>query len=796
VNDPQLTPNNQACANVAPGATCVLNGSYTVTQADVDAGSFTNTATVTDDDVCPAAGAGVCTDGVTTSIPQTPAINIVKSPATQLVAVGGTANFTMTVTNTGNITLTGVVVTDAQCTTGPTFTGGDTNTDNQLQLTETWTYSCSVANVVAAFTNTADVGTNEGATDSATANVTVAIQQSDLQLDKSVNNTAPLVTTNVDFTITVTNVGPDDATNVDVTDVLPTGFTYVSDSATQGTYNSGTGIWSVGTLVLNQTETLTITVTVNITGSYTNYAEITASDQVDPNSIPGNGSTNEDDDDSVTVVPTQNNPGLNKSLSGSNQTFTIDPEAAIGEIIEYTVTVDVPPGVFNNSELVDTMERGLSFMTCASITESDTLLTTDVAGSFAGACSTPTVGDAGGGTTVDIGSQVTFDLGTLTNASGSDQTLTFVYTVVVLDNAANISGVKLDNDAEWTSNGLSTPLGSASVTVAEPELSISKTANTTLVSVGSEITITLTIQHTANSETNAYDTLVTDVLPAELEYVPGTLECASGAQDADVLCNYNSGARTVSAIWSNFALSGGNGKVTFRVRILTLPSAGIRNVGNVAWTSLPGNVSATQNGNPFSTERDYDPASQVDVYGTSDTLVLGVFNTTPATGFAPNVVTDLSGRQPVMYTQTGGITVEIPSLGINIPIVGVPLKNGGWDVSWLGNQAGWLEGSAFPSWSGNSVLAGHVYGSNGLSGPFINLNKLKYGDKVVVHAYGQKYTFEIRTNTVVEPNDASIFKHEDKSWLTLVTCKEYDQKTNMYKKRVVVRAVLVSVGRE
>jgi LPXTG-site transpeptidase (sortase) family protein len=343
---------------------------------------------------------------------------------------------------------------------------------------------------------------------------------------------------------------------------------------------------------------------------------------------------------------------------------------------------------------------------------------------------------------------------------------------------------------------------SSSVTVVEPKLSISKTANVTLVSVGSEITITLTIQHTSDSETNAYDTLITDVLPAGLGYVTGTLECTSGAQDADVLCNYNAGTRTITAQWSNFSLSGGNGRVTFRVMVLSLPSGGISNTANVSWTSLPGIVNTPQNSNVFSTERDYDPASQVNVYGASDTLALNVFGNgsqgglLPATGFAPNVVTDLSQKQRAMYIQTGGITVEIPSLGINIPIVGVPLKNGGWDVTWLGKQAGWLEGSAFPSWSGNSVLTGHVYDSNGLPGPFVNLNTLKYGDKVVVYAYGQKYTFEVRANLVVEPGDTSIFKHEEKSWLTLVTCKEYDEKMNTYRKRVVVRAILVSVSDE
>jgi LPXTG-site transpeptidase (sortase) family protein len=433
-------------------------------------------------------------------------------------------------------------------------------------------------------------------------------------------------------------------------------------------------------------------------------------------------------------------------------------------------------------------------MTCSSITGSDPALTSDVAGSFAGACSTPTVDDAGGGTTVDAGRRVTFNLGTLTNASGADQILTFVYTAVVLDSAGNVSGLALDNSAVWTSSSGTQPASTASVVVIEPDLSITKTANTALVSVGAEFTITLTIQHTAMSETDAYDVRVTDALPAELELVPGTLECSSGAQNANV-CNYDAGTRTISAVWNTFTRGSGDGRVTFRVRVVSVPSSGVSNTANVAWTSLPGDVGVPQNSNVFSTERDYDPASQIDVYGRNATLTVGVFNSTPATGFAPNVATDLRNAPKEVYAQTGGVTVEIPSLGINIPIVGVPLKNGGWNVSWLGNQAGWLEGSAFPSWSGNSVLTGHVYGSNGLPGPFVNLNKLKYGDRIIIHAYGAKYTYEVRVNTVVEPNDASIFRHEEKAWLTLVTCKEYDAKTDTYRRRVVVRAVLVGVER-
>jgi len=168
----------------------------------------------------------------------------------------------------------------------------------------------------------------------------------------------------------------------------------------------------------------------------------------------------------------------------------------------------------------------------------------------------------------------------------------------------------------------------------------------------------------------------------------------------------------------------------------------------------------------------------------------------PVTGFQPGVATDMSKVPHEAYLPEGDIMLEIPSQAVNISIVGVPKRNGTWNVAWLENQAGWLEGSAFPSWNGNSVLTSHVYLSDGLPGPFVNLNKLKFGDKIIVHAYGQKYTFEVQTNTVVSPTDKSLMKHEEKPWLTLVTCKDYDPKTNTYLNRVLVRALLVSVDWE
>jgi hypothetical protein len=79
------------------------------------------------------------------------------------------------------------------------------------------------------------------------------------------------------------------------------------------------------------------------------------------------------------------------------------------------------------------------------------------------------------------------------------------------------------------------------------------------------------------------------------------------------------------------------------------------------------------------------------------------------------------------YTAMGDLWLEVPKLGVQMNIVGVPETAGTWDVSWLGKQAGWLQGSAFPTWTGNSVLTGHVWNADNTVGPFRYINTLWWG---------------------------------------------------------------------
>ncbi len=167
----------------------------------------------------------------------------------------------------------------------------------------------------------------------------------------------------------------------------------------------------------------------------------------------------------------------------------------------------------------------------------------------------------------------------------------------------------------------------------------------------------------------------------------------------------------------------------------------------------------------------------------------------PATGFPVGSITRLP-TQPAnkAYASFSDLKLEIPKLTVFTPIVGVPLSKDGWDVSWLGANAGWLNETAFPTWEGNSVITAHVWDAFNQPGTFYKLKELGYGDVIKVHAFGQVYIYEVRQTKRIAPDDlSSVLKHEDKAWLTLVTCEEYRVLFHSYSYRRVVRAVLVNV---
>jgi uncharacterized repeat protein (TIGR01451 family) len=109
------TPANGS--SLAPGASMNCTASHTITQADLDAGSFYNQACVDDG----SGGAASVCDDVTTPGTQNPALSLTKSddlnPA-KYDHVGQVVTYTLTATNSGNITLHNVSVSDSPALDG------------------------------------------------------------------------------------------------------------------------------------------------------------------------------------------------------------------------------------------------------------------------------------------------------------------------------------------------------------------------------------------------------------------------------------------------------------------------------------------------------------------------------------------------------------------------------------------------------------------------------------------------------------------------------------------------------
>jgi uncharacterized repeat protein (TIGR01451 family) len=126
-----------------------------------------------------AAPAPVVAPASTTVTPSNPAISISKSPKTQTIPYGSTATFTIVVVNTGDVPLSNVFVTDALSPACAVTSATIAELATMAPGAST-TYTCSLSNVIAGFTNVAtDTGTPPSgpdvtATDTAAVTVTAA----------------------------------------------------------------------------------------------------------------------------------------------------------------------------------------------------------------------------------------------------------------------------------------------------------------------------------------------------------------------------------------------------------------------------------------------------------------------------------------------------------------------------------------------------------------------------------------------------------------------------------------------
>jgi uncharacterized repeat protein (TIGR01451 family) len=283
--------------------------------------------------------------------------------------VAGRVKLKVRLTNNGPHTATGVQVRDV-LPSGLDYVGHETTTGSYSTSTGIWSISSLASGDPAVLTLTVDVASSGASTsnfaevwasnqfdpnstpangsNSEDDNDTLEVPIADLRLTQSVD----VASNTAIFTITINNAGPDDATNVKVTADLPSlsNYTYVSSGATTGSYSNASGDWTVGNLADGAAASLVITTT--FTGSLqTNWVEITDVDQVDPDSVPGNNSQNEDDDASA--------PSTDLRLEMSVN----DTTPAFNSRVEFTLKV-TNDGPFNASgvKVRDVLPGGLTFI--------------------------------------------------------------------------------------------------------------------------------------------------------------------------------------------------------------------------------------------------------------------------------------------------------------------------------------------------------------------------------------------------------------------------------------------------
>lgn len=363
---------NVTCTHPGPLAAgaSLADLNLTVSVGAAAIGTFNNVAAVaTTGDTN--SGNDTSTDSTTVTATPQPDLAISKSH-TGTFAIGTVGTYTITVRNVGSQATTGAITVTDTLQTGLTYVSasGANWLCNAVGQTVTCDYqmppaappnsgetlpditvtvnvgiaALGVFNNVAIVSTTGDTNpANDTATDRTIVPFTI-----DLSLTKAANNTAPNVGDTVVFTITVANAGPHDATNVTVSDPLPGGLSFVSANPSQGTYDNGTGVWTVGAVPVSGSATLQITARVTGDTTMVNTAQVASADQIDVDSTPGNGVATEDDQAGVVVSPASAGGGGSPAAILLDPLITKEPllqVAQVGDTVNFTLRVTNPNSV-------------------------------------------------------------------------------------------------------------------------------------------------------------------------------------------------------------------------------------------------------------------------------------------------------------------------------------------------------------------------------------------------------------------------------------------------------------------
>ena len=517
---------------LASGSSATLTVTLTVGATTSDSLVISNTAalvSVNEVEIDAIAGNDTATE--TTDVDRSVDIAVTKSEsATTVIAGSGSGNliYTITATNNGPSDASGVTLNDTDILVtnlpaGVTFvsaTGSGSTSFNSA--TGVWTVGNLAAGASATLTATLTVGASASDTlvigntaslltvneaDSNPNNNSASVSADvDRVVDIAVTKTASATTVtagsgagNLVYTVTARNNGPSNASGVTVNDMnvltanLPAGMTFVSATGSgTSTFNSTTGIWTIGNLATGGSQVLTVTLTAGASvannTTITNTASLNGVNESDSNSTNNSQSVSATVNRDVDIVVTK----------AVNVTSVIAGSGA-GNLV-YTITAR-NSGPSNGS--------GLTLM------DTDILAANLPAGvSFVSA--------AASGSSAFNSTSGLWTIGNL--ATGATETLTVTLTVgsaaangLVINNTASLATLN-ENDRDLTNNSRSV----AATVTRNVDIQVTKTASATTVVAGSgsgNLVYTITARNSGISD--ASGVTVSDAAIRSISLPPG-----------------------------------------------------------------------------------------------------------------------------------------------------------------------------------------------------------------------------------------------------------------------------------
>ena len=499
--------------NLANGASAQL----TLTAQVTVPGTITNIATKTaanepDPNTSNDTASATVNDGVLADV------GLLKTVDNPTPAVGDVVTFTVTATNNGPVTATGVVVTDVAVPGGLTFVPPAITTQGTYDFgTGQWTVGDLAVGASATLTLAAQVGQAGAIVNTVTktqveidpnpandrASVTLnGTGTADVAVAKAISDEMPAVGEPVTFLVTVTNLGPETAASVVVSDTLPTNLTFISAAPPSlGTFDPATNQWTIPSLLPSQSAVLSITAMPNQPGMFTNTATRTSSATPDPNPTNDSGSATGAAGlvADLSITKTDN---LDTALAGQNITYVI-------------VVANAGPSPVSGARVVDTFPTILTGVTwtCVAVPGSRCVAAQPDQGSNG----QTTSGQGAIDLAVDFlpaGGSMTFTATGLLSPSATQITNVLSNTGTV-DPPAGVMDPNLANNTATDTTDIT----------QQANLVIEKTGPATATS-GDQLVYTLTVRNAGPS--TATNVVVDDPTPAGLSFVSTLGACTQG----------------------------------------------------------------------------------------------------------------------------------------------------------------------------------------------------------------------------------------------------------------------------